>query len=730
MIKVRAPKKKPIQDGVDPGHVAGLAGPFLVGGTPAKDAIGKKGDDRFALAVESIGQRLAFPNATKLKWSILPPEKWIRDPYYCGGLARDWWPQKFKDFIAVAHGKVTEVILTGAIGGGKTELLKALCMYDAYRISCLEDPHHVLGLGRAESIVLVLISLNERKSIAKLYDPLRRLIGNAPYFNEHCRFDWRRQSQIVFPNGVVIKPGVTGESSVHSEDTIGLYASEVNFMPVVMESRKKRGIEVLDVAADLVEAVMRRMKTRFMKEGGVIPMCRLVLDSSRQFPDDFLERREAEVKRGEVKHNVMVISRSQWEARVGATDSNNNPFFCGETFPVEVGDKNSHSRILNHDEVPHTRGEVLHVPIEYQSDFERDVEGALRDIAGRAVLSLRLLVPHRNKIEDCFRTTDKGFDHYECVHPFSATTTSFRDSVRFRERFLFNPDTNKPWVNPAHPRTVHIDFSLTGDYMGIAVGHVGEMVTIARAREGMRLGLPCNTCRGEQTIDCPRCLGTGAKKQLGYKVRCSKCRGLKVVECMSCGGTGKHGVPVLRPRVHMDLILRVVPPTNGQIQYDDVEAFLRRLRAMGMWIPVVTADGTESAQFLQRQMKWTRVAEKVSVDVTKDPYYGLRNAIHDRDEEGRPRVTFYDYDPLVEELARLEDGPKKVDHPRLGEKDTADALAGVVYNCERLSCLQVFEDKPPIMTEIIGGDEQKPAMNSGSVPGLDGLGGLFSGHSY
>ena len=93
---------------------------------------------------------------------------------------------------------------------------------------------------------------------------------------------------------------------------------------------------------------------------------------------------------------------------------------------------------------------------------------------------------------------------------------------------------------------------------------------------------------------------------------------------------------------------------------------------------------------MQRQLSQygAQIAEKLSLDISKDGYYALRNAIMDKDAKGRRRVNFYYYEPILEELVRLEDRPMKIDHPYQGAKDVADSLAGVVYNCERLSGLQ------------------------------------------
>jgi hypothetical protein len=666
----------------------GLPGEFLVQPEPTRT-----GSDQFANALSHLSQRLQAPNATILERAILTPEEWINDSYYSGPLKREAWPQKVIDFIATAGGDTTEVIVTGCIGWGKSWLMKAICAYDIYRLSCLKNPQHTLGVGAAETLVMVLVSMNVTKARAKLLTPLRTMLELTPYFREEFRFDNRKETILDFPKNIRVVSGVTGESAVHSEDVIFLGVSECNFLPVVQNSKKKRGIDTLDVAADLVEATIRRMKSRFQQGEGIIPMCRLVLDSSRQYPDDYLERRIKEINTNSIGHNAVVVSRSIWEAKRGVINANGDPYFSGDTFPVAIGSEHLFSRILDPSEVPYVKGQVIDIPAELREEFERDIEGALRDFAGVAVMSLKPLITNRGALMECIRDAS-SYPEYTCNHPFSASSTTLQDSVRLLEGFLVDPKTNRLRINPNIPRAVHVDVGLTTDCLGFAMGHVEEIVSITRGAAGAEADLACTSCKREKIQSCARCSGKGQVKHFGHRVKCSQCLGKGYTTCAACGGTGRYGVTVQRPRIYLDLMLQVVPPENSQIQFDDVEALLTKLRQLGFNIPVVTADGYNSDQFLQRQVTHygARFAKKLSVDRPKDAYLSLRDALYDRDENDRPRLTFYTYDPFIREITNVEDRPDKVDHPPKGSKDVSDAVAGVVYNCERLPALQVTPD--------------------------------------
>jgi hypothetical protein len=670
----------------DVGHVDGLSGQFYVRGV-------KRDEDPFDAVIGQFQRSLQQQTGAALDRRILPPEEWIENPYYSGPFALDFlWPAKKQAFIEAANGKQVEVIFTGALGTGKTALLVLIALYDAYRLSCLTSPQAYLGFPITSRLVSVFISLNLEKAKEKLFDPFKQAVDTTPYFQRECPRDKNLESKVRFPSkNVEFRPGVTSEAAIHGEDVRGLYATEVSFYAIIEQSRKKRGGETLDVAADIVTQAYRRMESRFMRDGR-LQFCRVVLDSSRQYPDDFIAQREKLILAGENPYPGLVFSWSQWDAKRGAVDTSGHPFYSGEEFPVEVGTGSRASRILDPEEVEHAVGKIVWCAVEHRAAFEHDVDGSLRDLAGVPVEGLRPLIPQKEMLVECLRVEDAGFLPHQCRHPFSSVTTTLRDAVSFIQEVLIDPRERLPWVNPDKIRVVHADPGITGDAFGLSVGHVESMVTVNRLTNGL-LELPCMICADSKTpgtLDCPRCRGEQYMVHFGRKVKCHGCQGLGRAVCPGCRGTAKHGTPLERPRIYMDLMLRITPPKSGRIQFDDVEALLARLRAGGFMIGVVTADGHQSEQFLQRQavLQGVFVAEKLSVDVTKDPYYALRDAIMDRASDGRRRFSMYDYEPAFEEIRRVEDRRDKVDHAHGYQKDTSDSVAGVVFNCERYEFLR------------------------------------------
>jgi hypothetical protein len=174
--------------------------------------------------------------------------------------------------------------------------------------------------------------------------------------------------------------------------------------------------------------------------------------------------------------------------------------------------------------------------------------------------------------------------------------------------------------NPQSIHWAHLDLSMTGDATGIVIGHVSHFRKVSR---------------------------------------------------------GEH-IEVL-PFIYIDLVLRVVPPSDGEIRYDQIRELLYRLRRLGVNIRFVTADSFQSTDMLQTLQRNGFCTGRQSMDRTIVPFEILKSALYDR------RLDISYNETLQRELLSLEVDAKsgKIDHPPSGSKDLADALAGVVFGLSR-----------------------------------------------
>jgi hypothetical protein len=287
--------------------------------------------------------------------------------------------------------------------------------------------------------------------------------------------------------------------------------------------------------------------------------------------------------------------------------------FLDETFRVMVGNNMVRSRILAEGEEPIADCQVIDVPMDFKGDFEKDTDGSLRDFAGVTILASRPFISRRSAIHDCMRD---GTEH-GYINPFDREEYDFSLGIPkpHRDRLL----TNIPMF-----RMAHIDLGHKRDACGIAIGHIA----------------------GQKLIE-----------------RYDPVTKLRISE--------------LKPIVGFDVIMRVVPPPGGEIEFAHVREFLIMMRDQyNLPIEYVTFDGFQSVD--SRQILRTKNFKADYLSVEKiDPYRSLRDSLYDA------AVYLPNHQWLANELAGLEyvrgqgTAPDKVDHRSNGTKDVADAVCGV-----------------------------------------------------
>jgi hypothetical protein len=297
-------------------------------------------------------------------------------------------------------------------------------------------------------------------------------------------------------------------------------------------------------------------------------------------------------------------------------------YYTKPKFTVEIGDRMHPSRILRDGEQPRQGAETRRVPGEFLIDFENDCDKALRDLAGVASESMAPLFHNRKVIHDCCDA--------EHVHPFTRSEISIDIMEDIGIDAYFSPDVAmrivqsryELRVNPQHGRYVHVDIGLTGDSLGLCMLHIAGFKTVRRNRKD----------------------GTWYEDKA--------------------------------PHVVVDLVLRVKPPKGSEIDLAKTRGFILSLRDMGVPIERVSYDGHQSRESVQAFKKLGIHADVISVDKNDEAYLMLRQGMVER------RVSMYHYPKLVEELELLERDldARKVDHPKNGSKDVADALCGSYYN--------------------------------------------------
>lgn len=426
------------------------------------------------------------------------------------------------------------------------------------------------------------------------------------------------------------------------QDVFSFAVDEVNFM------REKRDVDTNQLAGqaqEIYNTISTRLRSRFLREGGTLPGIMLLM-SSRNSQTSFLEEKLASHRNDP---SVYVSDYALWDVHPPHR-------YSQERFMVEVGDRLQQSRILKPGEHPRLGAKLVAVPLDFRKQFEEATDQALRDIAGVATFNLSPFVRDRKSVLDATRE--------KLVHPFTREqiTIDYLDDVLISDYFdlgLACRKVNSKWtprLNPGAPRFVHVDLALTGDCVGMAMGHVSGMIRYKKTNEFLI---------DEEKVD---------------------------------------------PFIVIDFMLRIVPPSGSEIDFSKIRSFLLYLRKCGYSIPKVTFDDFQSRDSQQILEKQGFETATVSMDRQDNQYKILRSTFFDR------RIGMYHYDPFIIEVLDLEYDSKehKVDHPikssapnnglnGKGSKDVADAVCGVIWSCSNEASAHLYV---PIL-ELDEGDDLK-----------------------
>jgi hypothetical protein len=515
-----------------------------------------------------------------------------------------------------------EGVLTGGIGIGKNYFADFALGYMIYLLSVYHNPQVEFDLAPGSSIVFIIQSLTERLAKKVVFDQFAERLRLSPYFTKHFPFNPDIKSELRFPKNIYLLPVGGNDTAAIGMNVFGGLIDELNFMAYTQDSKYVRASEEFyDQAERVYMSLRRRMKSRFIQKGSIPG--RLMLVSSINHPDDFTSRK---IKEAETDETIFIMNMSLWEALEG-TDK-----LMTETFLVEVGNELKQSRIIESMEDAVDEDDVIKVPLDFKSDFERDVDMALREIGGIATASSHPFIPHRELIklaQDEFVAANgerQLFNYESCI---LSKVVGDMDDPEWSN--LVNQEyIDECILDPGTAFAVHIDVGISQDALGIAVGRI-----------------------------------IGDKLMPAAKYWDEKANILREVK------------DIRLPFYQIDGILQVTPPPIGEIDLElarDLVVYLRSL----LNIKWATMDSYQSTMMIQSFRKMRIRSGVLSVDQSLAPYAELKQSIKDK------RIWFPPHTVAAREIREVEKNKKeKIDHPSKGSKDVSDAMAGVVYMLQR-----------------------------------------------
>ncbi len=544
------------------------------------------------------------------KHDVVDMETFLTDPYYFGSAGESLYPKLKDDLIELFGDAYHEAIFSGSIGWGKTFTSCIALGRVIYELSCMRNPQRAFGLSHGATISLVQTSVNEKLARKVVFETLGTMIAQSPYFQHNFKPD-KTMDEMRFPNSIWLAPSSSSDTSVLGLNIISAILDETNFLGSLSKEQKASHARWghVDNAEILYSGVIRRMKSRYLRQGKLPGI--LLLVSSKKTASDFTERR---IREAADDPNVFVREYSLWDVKPKA-------FFMDTTFKVVVGNETIKSKVLEdpaeikkYDAHPEIL--VIDVPDDFKTDFDRDLEGAIRDIAGIATVAIYPYIRDREKIERC---VDEGRKHV-C----NDDIYDMGDPQPFKWHDLTVQTKEGDWVpryHPGKPRHVHIDTSIKNDATGIAIGTV-----------------------------------------LGYK---------EMVRKTMDGDVHVEQLPM----IWYDMLLKIVAPPGGEIILADVRKLIYEFAGHGFQIGLITMDSYQSFDSRQTFIRQGFNCEIVSVDTKLEPYETLKDAIYDERVSYYRYAPFLEEVRRVE----MHTTKRKVDHPPDGSKDVSDAAAAVAY---------------------------------------------------
>ncbi len=381
-------------------------------------------------------------------------EQFLTDPRYLGGLTGEGksvypvWRKRLPELMQ--RDDKWQVVLTGAIGTGKTRSAIWSICYIMYRVLCLKDPWQYFDLTKGGKMAIVFFNLTKGLGYSKGYQLLQSHLLDSPWFMERgTSAGSAKNPQLSFDLFVfkIASPLAQGFGT-QGEDVIAAIMDEMD-SPTESDTQRVRVLKAY-------ESTTRRFESRFVFDGQSIGRCFLL--ASKQDTHSFLNTFVLSKKHDP---SVIVLDIPVWEAR-------HEHRYCGEKFHVVMGDEFNPSKVLKSpEELMSVQAEGYHViaiPIEYKQAFLDDLTGALRDIAGLAAIGQR-----KSKLFTSEVIISSCYDE-EKQDPVRKSTI-FLSKEDYQTDLINYLDLSKIRIPRNVPRYLHEDiaYSGEGDSLGLAM---------------------------------------------------------------------------------------------------------------------------------------------------------------------------------------------------------------------------------------------------------------------
>src|SRR5581483_11809503 len=189
------------------------------------------------------------------------PKEFLEDHAYLGKDITSKLYDPWKEVLCTAldaKNEINELVLSGAIGIGKSTVANVAMMYKLYSLSCLKNPQKYYHKMEHITITFALFSATLQVISNTTFSDLLGMFNASPYFNEF--YNSKDAKKIVLQDKRVdVK---LGSQELHEQ---GLHV----FACVLDETNYMRQAGEYQRAFNIYSQLMSRMKSRFMYKGKI-----------------------------------------------------------------------------------------------------------------------------------------------------------------------------------------------------------------------------------------------------------------------------------------------------------------------------------------------------------------------------------------------------------------------------------------------------------------------------
>lgn len=381
-------------------------------------------------------------------------EQFITDKNYLGNswvdrngnsAAFPFWTETGKKVFPLAmRSPYHTILLQGATGLGKTSFaVNMIIAYYLHIVMCLKDPHEYFDLADQKEVVFAFLNI-VTKTIAykNAWGMLHKALIASPWFMARGATTAGKRPEWYCTTKPISLLYGSSPGHIIGLDILCCFLDEISFARI-------RNVQAAqERATELFNAAHERMQSRFTKFGGLYEGL-MIMASSKRTDQAFLEVFAKKLTSGADAARVMVIDKPRWEVLPKGT-------YCGKTFPVAVGDKFNPSTIIKEVDVETYKNagyKIIYPPIETYTEFDRDLQDALTNIAGESVLNMAtFLSGHKVR-----KAVDK-----KLRNPFiqSVIYVGTKDKIQYKDYFDISRVSERDLRRPLF---IHLDASLGGD---------------------------------------------------------------------------------------------------------------------------------------------------------------------------------------------------------------------------------------------------------------------------